>query len=124
MQKELLLINALGVEAFADCSIKGSVNVPLKDLVNYAKNLDKNTEIIVYCAHAHCSVSRQAWHTLHKLGFNNVKAYEGGMREWFKLGLPCVGLCKQDYLQQPLPKAESDGQVTTISVQELRNKIQ
>lgn len=123
MNGKFLLINALNAETFNDCHIKGSINIPLAKLPEAAKQLDKNSEIVAYCASVQCPISRKAWHILHDLGFTNVRAYEGGMREWKKNGLPTEGPCKADYLTsegKPLPE---DKEVKTISLQELKKKL-
>lgn len=124
MKKNFLLINALPAESHADCHIKGSINVPLNKLEEFAKNLDKNLEIIVYCARYACPISKNAWHLLHKMGFANVRAYEGGMLEWHQAGLPSEGPCKAEYLSGPKEQSlEKDPEVATISLEELKKKI-
>ena len=45
-------------------------------------NLPKNTEIVVYCGGPKCPQSRMAAEKLIKLGYENVRAYEGGLEEW------------------------------------------
>ena len=96
MKKKLLVINALRKQYYKDCHILGSINVSLDDLGAYAQKLDKSTPIVVYCASYSCPVSRKAWHILNDLGFANVRAYEGGIIEWFKLGYPVEGPCTSE----------------------------
>ena len=123
MSKRLKVINALNPEYYADAHIKGSMNVPLSELKDFAQYMAKETPIVVYCASYICPISAQAWHTLHELGFENVRAYEGGMNEWYHAGLPTIGNCTMDYLKQPILKpagASEDQAVQTISMHELK----
>jgi rhodanese-related sulfurtransferase len=50
-------------------------------------NLPKNTEIVVYCGGPKCSQSRMAAEKLVKLGYENVRAYEGGLEKWNAAGM-------------------------------------
>jgi len=117
MNNKFLLINALTKESYQDCHIKGSINIPLDDLKKEAQKLDKNSEIIVYCANYECPVSKEAWHVLKDLGFKNIRAYEGGMREWFEAGLPTEGACTH------YKRKSDDPAVLTITAEELRKKM-
>lgn len=122
--KKLLVINALHRDAYNDCHIKGSIGVPLNELESFAKTVDKLTPIVVYCASYICPVSRAAWQKLDALGFKNLWAYEGGMHEWYHAGLPVVGACKSDYLQQEIDEPEKHtSEVTEISAQELKKMM-
>ncbi len=51
-----------------------------------ATNLPKDAEIVVYCGGPKCPQSRMAAEKLAKLGFENVRAYEGGLEEWKAAG--------------------------------------
>ena len=123
MAQKILVINALAKEYYDDCHIKGSISIPLNELANYAKKLDKNQEIVVYCATYDCPVSKKAWHLLNDLGFKNLKAYEGGMNEWLKIGFAYEGACKSDYLKKENKPEKADAKVKTISAQELKRNL-
>lgn len=124
MKKNFLVINVLDHQYYDECHIKGSINVPFSQLDDYAKKLDRTIEIVVYCANYMCPMSRNAWHKLNDLGFTNVKAYEGGIREWFQLGLPVEGACKDSHLKDKTPQPpQEDKKVVTISAQELAQKL-
>ena len=96
--KKLLVINALLKKHYNDCHILGSINVPLDELAVFAQKLEKDTPIIVYCASYLCPVSRKAWYLLHRMGFTNVWAYEGGIAEWVQKGYLAQGACQEEYL--------------------------
>lgn len=95
----LLVVNVLPADAFKDCSITSSINVPLDELEEQSKDWPKHKKIVVYCAHDKCPLSKQAYELLTKLGFQNVFMYEGGIKEWHDKGLPTQGACEADFLK-------------------------
>lgn len=118
-----IIINVLPRSSYDDCHIKGSINVPLDDLEDYVAEFDKNQEIIVHCAKYDCPISRKAFRLLKMLGFGNVKAYEGGIVEWFQLGYPVEGPCKQETLKVTNKLLEPEQGIESISAQELKKKL-
>jgi rhodanese-related sulfurtransferase len=76
--------NVLTDEYFKGENIAGSRRVPLNKVGSEVRstNLPKNTEIVVYCGGPNCPMSRMAAEKLIKLGYDNVRAYEGGLEEW------------------------------------------
>ncbi len=124
MSDTIKIINVLSADTYQDCHIKDSISVPLNDLAEFAKELPKDTEVIVHCAHFDCPLSKRAWRLLTDLGFTNVRAYEGGMAEWCQKGYPTVGPCNESYLKEEHFKPlEGDEQVKTITVEELKQKL-
>ena len=81
------LVNVLEPEYYVQGIIRGSRKIPLSQLERRANELDKSQEVVVYCASYDCPVSRQAAEKLAEKGFD-VKAYEGGVKEWKEAGLP------------------------------------
>ena len=67
--------------------IKGSKKIPVSQIEKRAGELDKSREVVTYCASVQCSASRDGATKLAALGFN-VRAYEGGIKEWKEAGLP------------------------------------
>ena len=120
MAGKVLVINVLPKDTFEDCSIKGSIHMPLEDLPEYALNLTKEQKIVVYCASYMCPMSRKAWHTLNDLHFKNIWAYEGGMAEWRQKGYPTEGACQKEYLAESHEKPDGEGRVREISAENLR----
>ncbi len=96
---KLQVINVLSKDSYDDCHIKGSLNVPLKGLKSAAKKWSKDQEIVVYCASYQCPASKEAFLILENLGFTNILAYEGGMKEWKQKGNQVVGPCEAAYLK-------------------------
>jgi rhodanese-related sulfurtransferase len=62
--------------------------VPLDKVGNEVRstNLPKTAEIVVYCGGPKGPQSRMAAEKLVKLGYDNVRAYEGGLEEWKAAG--------------------------------------
>ncbi len=70
---KLLIVDVREPGEFASDHVKGSINVPLGDLLAGApqlKSIDKDTEVIVYCRTG--SRSRIAEQALRNQGFTNV----------------------------------------------------
>ncbi len=87
-KKETIVVNVLDKEDYDALHIKGSISIPYEEMVAEGwKRLDKGKEIITYCKNYLCSASREAAEFLQAKGFN-VRAYEGGIEEWSKAGLP------------------------------------
>jgi rhodanese-related sulfurtransferase len=82
--------NVLTDEWFKGENISGSRRVPLDKVGHEVRstNLPKNAEIVVYCGGPKCPLSQMAAEKLAKLGYENVRAYEGGLEEWKGAGLP------------------------------------
>lgn len=95
---QLLVINVLSADAYDDCHINDSTNVPVDQLEEVSQDWEKDQALVVYCAHLECHASRKAYEKLVSLGFTNVQAYEGGTKEWKEKGYPTQGPCKADYL--------------------------
>ena len=88
-QRPIQFWNVLTDQWFKGENISGSRRVPL-DMVGRevrATNLPKNAEIVVYCGGPECPLSRMAAEKLMKLGYESVRAYEGGLEEWKAEGL-------------------------------------
>jgi rhodanese-related sulfurtransferase len=81
--------NVLTDEWFKGENISGSRRVPLDKVGRAVRstNLPRNAEIVVYCGGPKCPQSRMAAEKLVKLGYENVRAYEGGLEEWKAAGL-------------------------------------
>jgi ArsR family transcriptional regulator len=81
------IVNVLSPDSYSLGMIKGSKRIPLSELDQRQGELDKSQEVITYCAGYECSASREAATLLSTKGYN-VKAYEGGIKEWKNAGLP------------------------------------
>ena len=122
--QQLYVINVLDKPEYDDCHIKGSIQVSLEDVETFAKGLNKQTELVIYCSNYLCSGSGHVAQQLLHLGFKNVWAYEAGMAEWFQQGLPHEGKCSASYLHRTIKKPAVDHEVPLISTQELKEKME
>lgn len=109
---DLVVVNVLKKEAYDKIRIKGSISIPRSELEGGRwTELDRSKEIAVHCSSYECSASRTAADFLESKGFN-VKAYEGGIKEWAEAGLPMEGtISPKQYLAEkygkPAPVAPS-----------------
>jgi len=83
------LIDVLLPSGYGKWHIPGAINIEIDELEDLApKMLDKNEEIIVYCASFECQSSTRAVKILENLGFTNVSEYKGGKKEWMEKNYP------------------------------------
>lgn len=104
---DITLINVLDHDCFNDCHIKGSINIDHKEIATHVKAWDRDRAIITYCASSKCPLSKEAYQALIDMGFTDVRAYEGGMKEWHDLGYPSEGACTMNYLTNQTPQTAS-----------------
>jgi len=97
---EIILINVLSQRAHKDCRIHRSVSIPFDHLKRKVKDWPRDRKIVVHCASYSCPLSRHAYRLLTGLGFSNVRAYEGGLREWMQKGYSVRGKCRAGYLRK------------------------
>lgn len=90
---DVMVINTLPYEQFIQKRIPGSINIPVSEIEQRAPKeiADKDTEVIVYCANPSCQASPKAAGKLVKMGYNNVKDFEGGLEGWSKAGYSFSG---------------------------------
>ena len=121
---KLQIINVLDKDAYDDCHIKGSINIPFEELESEAEKLNKNATTVVYCSNYQCAASKMAASMLKNKNFQIVYAYEAGMADWYQNGLPVVGACKASYLKNKNEEIEvEDEGVEVISTEALKDLI-
>ena len=96
----LLVINVLPEKYYKDCHITGSINAPLKDLVDRAQSWNHSQRIVVYCALDECDAGEKGSILLGCMGFTNVVDYKGGIKEWYQLNYPTQGPALSEYLHE------------------------
>jgi len=83
------LVDVLLPAGYGKWHIPQAINIEIDKLEDLAiKMLDKNEEIIVYCASFECQSSTRAVKILENLGFTNVLEYKGGKKEWMEKNYP------------------------------------
>jgi rhodanese-related sulfurtransferase len=81
------LVDVLSEDYFEEKHIPRAINIPLDQVASRAlEEFDKDGEIVLYCKDEECSASPKTAKKLEKLGFENVKDFEGGLAEWESTG--------------------------------------
>ena len=80
--KEVQLVDVMPAEFFKKQHIKGAINIPLIDLRERAGELDKEKETVLHCKDYACQSSGTGAKILEQLGFENIKKYSGGLKDW------------------------------------------
>lgn len=84
---EIILVNVLSEEQYEDEHIPGSINIPLDQIRDRAEDvLDRDEDIVVYCASTSCQASPKAWKLLDRMGYENIWDYEEGLKGWKEAG--------------------------------------
>jgi rhodanese-related sulfurtransferase len=99
-EPDLLVINVLSERWYRDCHIKGSINIPLKELIYRIEGVSLDRPIAVYCALDACNGGQKAYILLRCLGYTNVVDYHEGVKDWFLKGYPVEGPCAESYLHE------------------------
>lgn len=86
----VVVVEALPDTYYADGHLPGARNLPLDDMVGRAGDVlpDLAASVVTYCTGTSCPNSRIAAEQLTKLGYTNVRAYEGGKEDWTGADLP------------------------------------
>ena len=95
------LINVLPRYICAECTIPGSINIPVHLLDKKLKSSQKwprDRKIIVCCVGGVSPLSRYAYEIIKNLGFDDVHILEGGMSAWKNYGYSVIGKCRAGYL--------------------------
>ena len=77
---QVLLLDVREKWEYDICRIKGSVNIPMSEILGKFDKLDKNQDTVVICHHGMRSL--QVANYLENAGFKNVKNLEGGLAAW------------------------------------------
>ncbi|MFB6291811.1 MAG: rhodanese-like domain-containing protein, partial [Candidatus Nanohaloarchaea archaeon] len=85
--EDFVFIDVLGEDSYQDEHIPGSINIPLDQLAHEVLDrFDKDEEMVVYCGSESCGASPKAAEKLEKLGFEDVKDFEIGLKGWKEAG--------------------------------------
>ena len=95
-KEKVHLWNVLTKEYYkSEANIAGSQWIPVDTITEKLANEKvpaKTDAIITCCGGPQCPSSKQAAEKLTSLGYTNVFAYEGGLKDWSEAGLPLVKL--------------------------------
>jgi rhodanese-related sulfurtransferase len=124
LDDNLMIVNVLDKDSFNDCHIKGSINIMLDGLEEFAAKIDKSREVVVYCSNYLCSTSEFAAKKLKSFGCKHVYVYEAGLAEWYQKGLPVEGPSKASYLKKQVGKPIlQSNELLVLSTEDLVQKM-
>ena len=73
--------------------LPGAVNLPGELTAGLAAQLvpDRDRIVVTYCSGPSCSRSKTAVAAFERLGYTDVRVYDGGKADWAQAGLPFDG---------------------------------
>lgn len=83
---EFRLVMTLAAPAYGQKHIPRSLC--LETAADALAALDREEEIVVYCADAACAASIYAYYALEREGFRRLRRYAGGIADWEAAGYP------------------------------------
>ncbi len=87
-KEDVQLVDVRGVSEYKAGHIPGAEHVFVGTLPDHLSKIDKNKQVVVYCQSGDRAAI--AYSLLRKHGFENVKNYSGGIKEWKEKGEPVV----------------------------------
>ncbi|MEU7904562.1 rhodanese-like domain-containing protein [Actinoplanes sp. NPDC049118] len=90
---DLTLVEALPEARYEAEHLPGAVNLPGELTADLAARLapDRNQTVVTYCSGPSCGRSRVAAASFGRLGYTDVRVYDGGKADWAQAGLPFAG---------------------------------
>lgn len=87
-----VLLEALPAKYFLEGHLPGARHMPHDEVKALAPTLvpNKASEVVVYCASQTCRNSHIAAQSLRIMGYEHVRVYEGGKKDWVEAGLRLV----------------------------------
>lgn len=85
------LVEVLGRDEYQRVHLRDAINIPLSELGDRHVELDRETDVIVYCWDYQCDLSPRAAARLDTLGFPRVFDYAASKMDWLAAGLPVEG---------------------------------
>jgi rhodanese-related sulfurtransferase len=89
----LILVDTMAEMYYRHSHLPGAINLPADQVRERASDLlpDKEAEIVVYCIDPPCEASERAARELAAMGYQSVREYVGGKKDWIDAGLPAEG---------------------------------
>lgn len=85
-KEDTQILDVRGASEYKAGHVNGAENVFVGTLPDNLSKIDKNKQVVIYCQAGDRSAI--AYSLLRKSGFNNVKNYSGGMKEWYAKSEP------------------------------------
>jgi rhodanese-related sulfurtransferase len=93
----ITVLDALPTSIWREERLPGARSMPLETFEpSSVADLDRTTDLLVYCFDQHCDLSARLSRRLAELGFTNVHDLIGGRAAWTALGLPTEGSVGDD----------------------------
>jgi rhodanese-related sulfurtransferase len=90
-ERDFVLLDVRGVEAFAQAHVPGSLNIPHRSMTKERMTeFSAATLFVVYCAGPHCNGANKAAVRLARMGYR-VKEMIGGIAGWRAEGFALEG---------------------------------
>lgn len=83
-KEDTQIVDVRGENEYKAGHISGAENVFVGTLTDNLKKIDKNKQVIIHCQSG--DRASIAYSVLRRYGFENVKNYSGGMKEWLEKG--------------------------------------
>ena len=97
------LVMTLPTPAYREKHIPGSVCV--ETVAEALDVLDREDEIVVYCADVYCASSIYAYYALEREGYRRIRRYAGGVADWEDAGFPLTSGTRRTWRRKnPAPK--------------------
>ena len=87
-KEEVQIVDVRGKTEFEEGHVEGAENVFVGTLPQNLDKISKEKQVVIHCQSGDRSAI--AYSVLRKNGFNNVKNYSGGMKEWGEKGNPVI----------------------------------
>ncbi|GGN46161.1 rhodanese-related sulfurtransferase [Actinoplanes campanulatus] len=89
----VILVEALPQPHYDAEHTPGAVNVPAELTAEQAAALapDRDATVVTYCSGPSCGRSKVTAAAFTRLGYTDVRVYEGGKADWTQAGLPFEG---------------------------------
>ena len=84
--EDIQVIDVLSEKSYKNRHLPGAVNIPYRDIAKRRDEIGTDKEIIVYCNDKNCDASPIAAKKLVKMGFEDVRDFDGGLLEWGQAG--------------------------------------
>ena len=81
-KKRTVLIDVRTARKFSDGHIPGAINIPINQLRSGDSRLARAKNIVVYAAKPEDLLSRAAYKTLLRFGYQNLYDFQGGLMVW------------------------------------------
>lgn len=83
---QVLFVDARKAEEFGKGHIEAALNLPAEDFTQAYPSvgplMPQDVLVVVYCGGSDCALSRQLADRLREVGYDRVKIFRGGWKEW------------------------------------------